>query len=252
MKREQKRVNYSYEHGDASLPHLKDLVSDTPDPMKGKIMGYLRTHCILACPGIIKDEINPEKTIGSGNIYSDGTYYWDDAFFNYVDQYNIPVPAEFRNHIMQNFEQRMKLHTLLRLIDGVEIHNNPTLGYQYNVRIEKTGAIRYQNNTDCENGTELLIKSEDAEYIIDPIMTELFCYDSDDHGEKTATGYHWEILFYQKNELIKQIEGWPNEDKWRYGRFKIIVEFAERYIPKDLGSKQMSFYSDNDNEDSLF
>ena len=53
MKR--KPVNYSYEHGDETLPHLKDLVSDIPDPMKEKILEYLRTHCILACSGMIKD-----------------------------------------------------------------------------------------------------------------------------------------------------------------------------------------------------
>ena len=249
MKHEHIQVKYLYEHGDESLPHLKDLVSDVPDPMKSKIMGYLRTHCILACPGIIKDEINPDKTIGCGNLYSDGTYFWNDAFFNYVDRYNIPVPEAFREHILNNYNQRMKRHTLLRLVDRVEIHNNPYLGYQYDVSIEKSGVIRYQNNTDCKDGAVLLIKADDAEYIIDPIMTELFCYDTDDHGRAIIDGYHWEIMFYRKEELIDKVEGWPNEDTWRYGRFKSIIEFAERYIPKDLGSGQMNYYK-NLEEDS--
>lgn len=48
MRREYIQVGYSYEHGDESLPHLKDPVSDTPDPMKSKIMGYLRTYRVLA------------------------------------------------------------------------------------------------------------------------------------------------------------------------------------------------------------
>ena len=96
MIREIRSVYYSYERGDESLPHLKDLVSKDPDPMKDKIMDYLRTHCIAACPGIVHDEINPDKVIGCGNRYSDGTYYWNDVFFNYVDRYNIPVPEEFR------------------------------------------------------------------------------------------------------------------------------------------------------------
>lgn len=47
MKHEHIQVRYTFEHGDESLPHLKDLVSDIPDPMKWKIMGYLRTHCII-------------------------------------------------------------------------------------------------------------------------------------------------------------------------------------------------------------
>ena len=52
------------------------------------------------------------------------------------------------------------------------------------------------------------------------------------------------LKFYRKGELIDEIEGWPSEDKWRYGRLKEILEFAERYIPKDLGSEQMNFYKD--------
>ena len=38
-----------------------------------------RLHCILACPGIIHDEIDSDKIIGGGNIFSDGTYFWNDA-----------------------------------------------------------------------------------------------------------------------------------------------------------------------------
>lgn len=37
-------------------------------------------------------------------------------------------------------------------------------------------------------------------------------------------------------------QGWPGEDTWRYGRIKGIIEFAERYIPKDLGSQFMDYY----------
>ncbi len=25
-------------------------------------------------------------------------------------------------------------------------------------------------------------------------------------------GYHWKLKFYRKDELIDEIEGWPNED----------------------------------------
>ena len=177
--RENRKVKYSYEHGDRSLQHLKDMVSDTPDPEKSRIMSYLRTHCIAACPGIVKDEINPEKSIGSGNLYSDGKYYWNDAFFNYVDRYNIPVPAEFRDYIIQNHEQRAKRHILLRTVDCVKIHNNP------------------------------------------------------------CPGYHWMLTFFRGETVIDTIEGRNGEDPWRYKEFKSIIDFAERFIPKDLGSKYM-------------
>lgn len=248
MKREIKQVAYSFEHGDESLPHLKDLVTDTQDPEKSKIITYLETHCQCACAGIIHDEINPNEVIGVGNIFSDGTYFWNDVFTNYVHKYNIPVPKEFREHILENYNARMKRHAQLRLVDCVEIYNNPYVGYRYNVRIYRNGVIKYQNNTDCSDGAVLYIKPEDTQYIIDPIMTEIFCYDADEHGTAMMDGYHWKLTFYKNSEVIDEIEGWPNEDRWRYGEVKGIIEFAERYIPKDLGSAQMNFYKEDDDE----
>ena len=112
--------------------------------------------------------------------------------------------------------------------------------------------IRYKNNTDCKYGAFLTINPENADWIVHPIMEELFCYDADDHGEAIIDGYHWEILFFIKDELIDRIEGWPHEDKWRYRRFKNIVEFTERYINKDLGSGYMNFYKDSDEEEDFF
>ena len=78
-------VSHSYEHGDKSLPRLKDMVSDKPDPEKKTLIHYLRTNCVLACPGIFHDEITPGKVIGAGNIFYGGTYFWNDVFANYVD-----------------------------------------------------------------------------------------------------------------------------------------------------------------------
>ena len=48
--------------------------------------------------------------------------------------------------------------------------------------IERTGIIRYKNNTDCRDGALLYKNPEYAQYIINPMMSELFCYDSDNHG----------------------------------------------------------------------
>lgn len=184
MKRDTIPVAYSYEHGDINLPPIRDLVSNTEDSKKPLIMGYLKTHCVMACPGIIYDEITPDKVIGAGNVYSDGKYFWNDVFTNYVDRYNIPVPEAFRNHILSNHSQRVKRHTLLRLVDRLEIENNPYLGYKYHVVIHRNGLIEYWNNTDHKEKTVSAIKGDDAAYIIDPIMTELFCYDSDIMGKQ--------------------------------------------------------------------
>ena len=42
--------------------------------------------------------------------------------------------------------------------------------------------------------------------------------------------------------MIDEIEGWPGEDEWRYSQIKDIIEFSERYIPQDLGSRYMNYY----------
>lgn len=36
MKRETKSVAYSFEHGDETMPYLKDLACEIEDPEKGK------------------------------------------------------------------------------------------------------------------------------------------------------------------------------------------------------------------------
>ena len=245
MIREERPVFYSYEHGDKSLPHLKDMVSGTLDPEKNKILDYLKTHCIVACAGVVRDEISPDSVIGCGDVYSDGTYVWDDVFFNYVDRYNIPVPVGFREHILKNYDERTERHRLLSKVDKVEIYNNPYLGYQYYVKICKNGHIFYRNNTDCVDDAFMLINPEDAAYIIEPMMTELFCYDSDEHGKHCIDGHYWKLIFYKGDTIVKTIEGITNEDPWRFNQMKNIIEFAERYIPKDLGYKHMEPVSED-------
>lgn len=243
MKREKKCVAYSYEHGDNSLPHLKELVSDVPDIEKEKILSYLRLYCYIACGGIIEDEITPGKTIGHGNVFTDGTYYWNDAFIGYFEKYNIPVPLEFREHILKNFEPRMKRHKLLQNVDRVELLNNPLFGYKYSVCINRDGVVTYQNNIDCTDKAYIVLPPDiEAEYFIDPCMTELFCYDYDldNHGTIVIDGYYWEIKFYCGTELVNTIEGRTGEDNRRYSEFLGIIEFIERFIHRSLGSEHMA------------
>ena len=240
MKPNLKQVLYSYEHGDKSLPHLKDLVSATPDPMKGKILAYLRTYNVYACPGSIRDEIYPEKSIGCGDTYTDGVYYWNDAFINYVNIYNIPVPEEFRSHILTHYNHRMKRHTLLQLIDQVDIHNNPDSEHMYDIRINKSGSIITKGIKQSEE--TIAIDADEAKTIINPIMAGIFCYDSDNHGVEMIDGYHWALTFYKKGEVIDKFEGYPCEDIWRYDQFKMIINYTESKIHKDLGSGCMNYY----------
>lgn len=59
MIREKKHIAYSFEHGDKSLPHLKDLVSDVPDAEKNNpiCMSVRLTVCIDQAPRYICRQI---------------------------------------------------------------------------------------------------------------------------------------------------------------------------------------------------
>lgn len=46
MKRNNLKVAYLYEHGNKSLPPLRKLVSEKPNPEKSRIIDYLKTHCV--------------------------------------------------------------------------------------------------------------------------------------------------------------------------------------------------------------
>ncbi len=92
------------------------------------------------------------------------------------------------------------------------------------------------------NTKEFLEKTVEVLDTYNGYRFKLFCYDADGHGQPIIDGYHWKIIFYVKDEVVNEIDGWPGEDPWRYGEIKGIVEFAERYIPKELGSKYMNYY----------
>lgn len=236
-------VNYSYEHGDKSLPPLKDLVSDIEDPEKAKIIAYLNMNMIytrMTPRGDMEDdEITPGEKIGVGHGYSDGVYVWNDIFTNYVKKYNIPVPKEFRDHILKNYKEKHKRHTLLRLMDEIEICNNPRPGYNYKIRINRNGVTFYENSYDCLDGAVMYIRPHDAEGIVRGSMVEVFCNDTDGHGKPFIDAYHWKIFFYRKGELIDTKEGWPGEDKWRHDKIKAILEYIERQVQRDIGTEYM-------------
>lgn len=77
-------------------------------------------------------------------------------------------------------------------------------------------------------------------------MTDLFCYDTDEHGQPIIDGYYWKLTFYKKDQIVDVIEGWPGEDEWRRKKFKSIVAFAERFIPKDLGGEYLDLHDPKD------
>lgn len=232
-------VVYSKEYGDPTLPKLADMVSDTPDPQKKIILDYLREHCVAACPGIHHDVVNPKEVIGCGHIFTDDKYYWEDYLPNYIEKYNIPIPEEFRTHILENYTSRKTRHTKHRLLKSIRITNQPYLGYRYTVSIHQNGRVEYSNNLDGMSETAFTIPAEDADYIVHPITESMFCYDGESRGSPIIDGYHWVIEYFGEKECVYRSEGWPGEPEWRYQGARDLFEFIERKTGKDLGSKYM-------------
>jgi PAS domain-containing protein len=239
MERSHIDVRFAYEYGDKSLPKIKELVCEKPDSQKKIIPEYLREHCVICWPGTERDIINPDEIIGYGNIYSDGLYYRTDVFINYVDKYNVPVPAEFRKRIMSNYESRRKRHMLLRMVNRLEIYNEAAYDKRYRVCIHRNGLIEYRDLFQSNDDILFRINKETAGHIINPAASELFCYDSDNHGKALIDGYHWKLTFMQNERIIDIIEGTNGEDNRRYNQIKSVIEFAKRFIPYDLGSAYM-------------
>jgi len=236
---DRKKVYYAFEDGDPSLPHVWDLISETPDPDKAMILDYLKTNFILGSPGVIHDVITPGKTIGSGSLYADDLYFWNDALIGYFERYNLKLPDAFHQHILSKYEARKDLHLRHRLLRKIRFMNNPRHGKRYEVEIDKNGSAVYRNNTDCKDGVILVLRREDADWIVHESTAQIFCYDEGDPGKPCIDGHHWRIDFFNAKGLCDTREGWQGEPDYRYNRITRLAEFIERYIDHDLGSSEM-------------
>lgn len=234
-----KRVAYSQEYGAPELPKLAVLVSDTPDPHKDIILDYLGEHCIAGCPGIEYDVVNTHNVIGHGHLYADDQYVWTDYFANYVRKYNIPVPPEFRAHILENYKSRKKRHTKHRLLKAIRIINQPESGHCYSIHIHQNGDVCYQNSSHCQGEDHFRIDAEEADWIVHPITESTFCYDEPPAAAQPDHGYRWAIEFYSAKGLVYKAEGWPGEPQWRYKDFQDLLRFVEWKTDRNLGSDEM-------------
>lgn len=140
---------------------------------------------------------------------------------------------------MSNYESRRKRHMLLRMVNRLEIYNEAAYDKRYRVCIHRNGLIEYRDLFQSNDDILFRINKETAGHIINPAASELFCYDSDNHGKALIDGYHWKLTFMQNERIIDIIEGTNGEDNRRYNQIKSVIEFAKRFIPYDLGSAYM-------------
>ncbi len=59
----------------------------------------------------------------------------------------------------------------------------------------ETGLIEYRDLFQSKDDILFRINKETAGHIINPVTSELFCYDSDNHGKALIDGYRWKMTF---------------------------------------------------------
>lgn len=231
------RIGFSSDYRGKSLSSLKAQAVDISDEDKKIILDYLSTNMIWACPGMVRDIFDENCIIGSGHQYTDGKHIWPDYFAAYIRKYNIPIPEEFREYIFKHHEERKKRHLLFKCTDHVKIKNEPRFDRRFEIQIFRNGNVIYKNHLNAPGFMCISIPSDDAAFVINPVMEQLFCYDEENHGSPMIDAYHWEMEFYTKKGLSHKTEGWPGENEWRRQEFARILQFAERCIHQSLGSE---------------
>ena len=86
---------------DDQYPSIKDLVNK-PIIGKDKIINYMKNCKITsASPAIITDLINPEIKLTELYCMTDGKYGWRSDVIYYVEKYDMELPEEFVQHVLQ-------------------------------------------------------------------------------------------------------------------------------------------------------
>ena len=94
---------WELDHND-SLPSIHELINK-PIREKEKILEYMKKCRVDAvAPAIVRDVINPESRIPKLFLMSDGTYGWRSDVIYYVEKYDMALPDEFLQHVVEKIE----------------------------------------------------------------------------------------------------------------------------------------------------
>jgi hypothetical protein len=85
---------------DNKYPSIKDLIHK-PIKEKEKVIKYMKECKITAvAPARVTDLINPEMKISELCMMTDGKYEWRSDVIYYVEKYDMELPEEFIQHVL--------------------------------------------------------------------------------------------------------------------------------------------------------
>ena len=86
---------------DDKYPSIKELIN-RPIREKKKVIEYMKKCKIMAvAPAIVTDLVNPEIKFTELFLMSDGKYEWRSDVIYYVEKYDMELPEEFVQHVLQ-------------------------------------------------------------------------------------------------------------------------------------------------------
>ena len=63
------------------------------------VISYLKGgQLLVVSPGVVDDLLNPSRIAGTGSVFTDGVWVWDDLLLYYVKNYGFELPQEFIRH----------------------------------------------------------------------------------------------------------------------------------------------------------
>ncbi len=85
---------------DDKYPSIGEIVGK-PIKEKDKILSYMKNCKISSVsPAIVTDVINPKKKINELYCMTDGTYGWRSDVIYYVEKYDMALPDEFVQYVL--------------------------------------------------------------------------------------------------------------------------------------------------------
>lgn len=96
-------VGHFRETGYEDIPDAPSLVEargKRPPSRKDEVLAYLRrAPAVLVSPGVNKDFFDPSQLVRGDTMRTDGVYTWPDYLADYLERYDVALPAVFEQHM---------------------------------------------------------------------------------------------------------------------------------------------------------
>lgn len=97
-------MNY-IEFGVPNAESINKYFSESPYEHQEELISYMRTCGKEKCVcGLAYDVVNNES-LGTRKILNDGTYSWTNDLIYYVEKYNLLLPDDFIQHVLNQISK---------------------------------------------------------------------------------------------------------------------------------------------------